>query len=78
MTIAIDKIGKTYYPKGMTNIFLHRYRPDDNYVSNQAVYTSATENNYWHDSWKYSNLHVYWRCHHQLSKPTNLVTATVS
>ena len=43
---------QTYYPKGMTNIFLHRYRPDDNYVSNQAVYTSATENNYWHDSWK--------------------------
>lgn len=43
---------KIYYPLGSTELFVHRFRPDDNYVSNQAVYSSANENYYWHDSWK--------------------------
>ena len=44
---------KVYYPKGSSTLLIHRYTPDDNYVSNQAVYTSATTNNEkWHDAWK--------------------------
>ncbi len=44
---------RLYYPKGTSALAIHRFTPDDNYVSNQAVYTSATENNAkWHDAWK--------------------------
>lgn len=44
---------KLYYPKGSSSLIIHRFTPDDNYVSNQAVYTSAKDNTAkWHDAWK--------------------------
>lgn len=44
---------KLYYPKGTSQIFIHRFTPDDNYVSNQAVNKTAAETqDRWHDAWK--------------------------
>lgn len=44
---------RVYYPKGTSQIMFHRFCPDNNYISNQAVDHKASEvTEKYHDAWE--------------------------